>query len=496
MLQVDHIHDVLQLRQIAHLLERENDRLHDRLRELIDEITRLRGQDPTRLQRELALLTELLEKREEAVRASRETPSSNGTKERKPQKGHGPRPQPELALAEEVHQLPEGDRSCSVCGGELSEMTGQFEESEEVTVIERSFVLVTHRRQKYRCRCNANVVTAPPALKLQPSCRYSPEFAVEVAVAKYLDHSPLERQVRIMLREGLSIESQTLWDQLSVLAYHLEPSYEAVRERVLDSPLVFADETSWRLLERKGAKKWWVWGAACHDAVYYEIRDSRATESAEGLLEDYAGIVMADGYGVYEALSRASPKITLVNCWAHARRKFEDIAEKFPRASAEMLSLIGELYEVERALPRWDPSAEEEAQRGVLKERRRVRQDRSREILGRIREWVYAERPLPESELGKAIAYMGGRWKGLTAFLEDPRVPLDNNHAERAMRGVVLGRKNHYGSKSRRGTEVAAIFYTLLETAKLAGVEPKAYLRRATRAALANPGSATLPHAA
>jgi transposase len=372
-------------------------------------------------------------------------------------------------------------------------MTGQFEDSEEVTVVERHFVLVKHRRQKYRCRCNANVVTAPAPLKLKPSCRYSPEFAVEVAVAKYLDHSPLERQVRIMRREGLLIDSQTLWDQLNTLAHHLEPSYKATRERVLASPILFADETSWRLLE-KDTKKWWVWGAASHDAVYYEIRDSRSTESAEGLLEGYKGIVMADGYGVYESLSRASPNLTLVNCWQHARRKFEDIAENFRRESAEILSLIGELYEVERVLPRWDPSAPDSAQREVLEERGRLRKTRSREILGRIRDWAYAERPLPESELGKAIAYMGARWRGLTRFLEDPRVPLDNNHAERAMRGVVLGRKNHYGSKSRRGTEVAAIFYTLLETAKLAGVEPKAYLTRAIRTALAEPGAVTSPH--
>jgi len=373
-------------------------------------------------------------------------------------------------------------------------MKGQFEESEEVTVVKRQFLLVKHRRQKYRCTCNANVMTAPGPPKLKPGCRYSPEFAVEVAVSKYLDHAPLERQVRTMRREGLSIESQTLWDQLSTLAHHLEPSYAALRDRVLSSPILFADETSWRLLE-KGAKKWWVWGAASHDAVYYEIRNSRAKESAEGLLEGYEGTVMADGYGVYESLSRASPKLTLVNCWAHARRKFEEIAENYPRESEEILSLIGELYAVERDLPRWDPSAEVSAQREVLEERRRVRQSRSREILGRIRDWVYAERPLPESELGKAIAYMGGRWRGLTAFIEDPRVPLDNNHAERAMRGVVLGRKNHYGSKSRRGTEVAAIFYTLLESAKLAGVEPKSYLMKATRAALEVPGTVTLPSA-
>ena len=423
MLQVDHIDDVGVLRQIAHLLERENDRLHDRIREMAAQLARFSGQDPTRLQQELSLLRELLESREEAVREPKEAPSGNGKTERKPQKGHGPRPQPELSLVEEIHKLSEGDCVCSVCGGCLSEMKGQFEDSEEVTVVERRFVVVKRRRQKYRCSCNANVVTAPGPLKLKPACRYSPEFAVEVAVGKYLDHCPLERQVRIMRREGLSIDSQTLWDQLDTLAHHLAPSYRAIRKRVLSSPLIFADETSWRLLE-KGSKKWWVWGAASHDAVYYEIRDSRATESAEGLLDGYTGTVMADGYGVYEALSRASPGLTLVNCWAHVRRHFEEIAENFPRESAEMMSMIRELYDVERDLPRWDPSAEESEQHEVLEERRRVREARSRGIVERIRDWAYAQRPLPQSELGKAIAYMGGRWRGLTKFLTDPRVPL------------------------------------------------------------------------
>jgi len=494
MLQVDHIRDVDHLRQIAHLLERENDRLHDQNRKLIDEVTRLRGGDPSRLQQELAILQKLLEKREESTQVRPNgAPVTNGATKRKPQTGHGPREQPELPLLEVRHELAEGERPCSVCGGEMTEMTGQTEDSEEVTVVERRFVLVKHQRQKYRCRCNANVVTAPGPVKLRPSSRYSVEFAVEVAVAKYLDHSPLERQVRTMKREGLQIDSQTLWDQLNVLARHVEPSYEAIRDRVLSSPLIHADETSWRLLEKKASKKWWVWAVASHDSVYYRVRDSRATDSAEGLLDGFEGTVMADGYGVYESLSRASPKLTLVNCWAHARRKFEEIAENYPRESAEALSLIGELYGVEHELPKWDPFVTDEA---VLEERRRVRGTQSREILGRIRDWAYAQRPLPQSELGKAIAYMGGRWKGLTAFVDDPRVPLDNNHAERAMRGVVLGRKNHYGSKSKRGTEVAAIFYTLLETAKLADVEPKAYLRRATLAAIAEPGAVTLPHTA
>jgi transposase len=490
MLQVDRIQDAATLRQIAGLLERENDRLHGQVRKLVEEITRLRGDDPARLQRELALLEELLEKREEAPQVA--SPAS-APKERRPSNGHGPRCQPELPLVEEVYELPQTERDCPVCGLELSEMTNQFEDSEEITVVQRKFVLTKCRRRKYRCRCNASVVTAKGPLKLKAGSRYSVDFAIEVAISKYLDHLPLERQVRTMRRESLVVDSQTLYDQLETLARHLTPTYKAIRDRVLKSPLVHADETSWRLLQ-KGSKLWWAWAVSNHDAVHYQIRDSRATESAADLLDGYEGTVMADGYGVYESLSRASPKIRLVNCWAHARRKFEETSENWPTESAEMLSLIGEIYAIEREIPAWDPSAPKEDQHAALEERRRVRMDRSRAVLARIRDWIYAQRCLPQSELGKAIAYVGGRWAGLTAFVEDPRVPLDNNHAERTMRGPVLGRKNHYGSKSKRGTEVAAILYTLLETAKLAGVEPKAYLKVATRNAIQNPGAVTLAH--
>src|SRR5439155_1007561 len=122
--------------------------------------------------------------------------------------------------------------------------------------------------------------------------------------------------------------------------------------------------------------------------------------------------------------------------------------------------------------------------------------ERARPVVAAIRDWAYAQKPraLPESSLGKAITYMLGLWPGLTLFLDDPRIPVDNNQTERGLRGVVLGRKNHYGSRSERGTEVAALFYSLLESAKLAGVEPKLYLHTATRTALENPKAVILPY--
>ena len=157
------------------------------------------------------------------------------------------------------------------------------------------------------------------------------------------------------------------------------------------------------------------------------------------------------------------------------RREYLAIEQFFPEQVEQILELIGELYAIEKLCPTGPPGDELRA---------RLRNERSRAVVQRIQQWALDVRVLPESGLEKAIRYMAGVWSGLTVFLDDPRVPLDNNAAERAARGPVVGRKNHYGSKSRRGTEVAAILYSLLESAKLAGVEPKSYLTTATLAAL------------
>jgi transposase len=490
-LRLDEIHDADMLRQVAVLLERENARLHERLQRLTDELAHLRGEDAAAAQIHLAFLRELLAQRERALfgHASEKRPRPGAPAESAPsgpQRGHGPTAQPTLPAIETVHTLPETEQTCPACGGMLTALAGQTEDAEEITVVERRFVLVRHRRQKYRCRCNGCVATAPGPLRLATradarGARYAPEFAVEVAVGKYLDHLPLERQVRIMRREGLIIDSQTLWDQLATVADLLRPTYAALGDYVRQASVVGADETWWRLMERAGTQRWWVWTLSREDAVVYRILESRSQQAARELLAGYRGIVLADGYGAYEALARAGPGVTLAHCWAHVRRKFIEAEPHYPEPCRAVLELIGQLYAVERecpepaALPQW-------------------RAERSAPLVTAIRTWALQQRALPESGLGKAIAYMLGLWPGLTRCLDDPRIPLDNNATERALRGMVVGRKNHYGSRSKRGTQVAALFYSLVESAKLCGVEPKAYLLRALRAALATPGTVTLPH--
>lgn len=482
------------LRQIALLLQKENERLHARLQTLTRELAAAKGVGAEALQLEIENLRELLARRNQEIFGAssekRKHVCSDETKPPKSSSGHGRTEQKRLDVLEEVHVLDEADRACPSCGGHLAEMKDQFEESEEITIVERSFLLKKHRRQKYRCQCNGAVETAPGPVKLMEGGRYSPDFAIAVVASKYLDHLPLERQVRMMAREGLEVTSQTLWDQLNAVAYRLEPTYQEIRREVLKSPVIGADETRWPLMGSKEKSRWYAWVAASPDAVFFDIQDSRSEASAEKILSSYQGVLVVDGYAVYEALSRGAPNLVVANCWAHVRRKFVEIQENFPLACEQVLDLIGELYKVDRSVRESATRDDVAAFNTVLLEARR---SQSQPILDRILKWVVDQHALPQSGIGQAIIYMGERWKGLTRFVDDPRIPLDNNATERALRGLVVGRKNHYGSRSQRGTEVAALFYTLIETAKLRGINPKAYLRAALMAALITPGAVTLP---
>jgi transposase len=351
-LRLDAIRDPEILRQIAKLLERENDTLHTKLQALTRELSHLRGDDAGAAQRQFEALKEILAQRERALfdassekRPRTEPPTAAPAPP--PHRGHGPKAQPHLPHVEMVHVLHEADRNCPACGGTLREMTGQTEDSEEITVVERQFVILQHRRKKYRCACNGWVETAPGPLRLaaRPDARgrrYSADFAVEVAIGKYLDHLPLERQGRVMRREGLTIDSQTLWDQIEALATVLQPTYEAVRHYVLTAPVIGADETWGRFPHGHGAKRWWAWSVTREDAVAYTILESRSQEAARQVLNGYTGIVIADGYGAYDALARAGPRFTLAHCWAHVRRKFVEAEPHYPGPCGEVLELIGQ----------------------------------------------------------------------------------------------------------------------------------------------------------
>jgi transposase len=473
-----------QVRTAAKLLERENERLIRQVLELKQQLKAASGQSVGQLEllqeleRQLANRNKLLFGRSSEKRGKAKACEDAAEPA---QVGHGPREQTALPHIEREHALDEADRICNSCGGALSEMSGQFAEGDEIDVIERRFVVVRHKRKKYRCACGGCVETALGPDKLIPGGRYSIDFAVSVAIAKYCDHLPLERQVRMMKRLGLTVDSQTLWDQIDALARWLATLPTRLHDYVLTQPVIGADETFWRLMEGQGNnKRWQTWAVVASNAVSYTILDSRSAVAAAHVLGDYAGTIMCDGYSAYQSLKKRGGRFRLAHCWAHVRRKFVEAQEYAPGPCGQVLDIISELYAVERNVT----SSEERA---------RIRNEHSIGMIKRIQTWALEQRALPQSPLGKAIAYMGSLWPGLVQFIEDARLPLDNNACERALRGVVLGRVNHHGSRSERGTQVAALFYSLIETAKLCGVEPDAYLRHAARQAVRGEPVA-LPH--
>ena len=392
-----------------------------------------------------------------------------------------------------MHTLDPDSRDCSACGGRLEATDQVIEAGEEITVVEREYKLVRYQRRLYRCGCNDKGELAPAPVKLSPRARYSLAFAINVAIDKYLHHMPLARQVREMKTQGLTMDTQTLWDQLRTLAEHLKPCYELIRHYILGADVIAADETWWRLMKKASSRKWWVWAMSTHDAVFYHADERRNTEAARRCIGNFNGIVLCDGYAVYGSLAKTNSELLLAYCWSHARRKFFEARDAYPDECDVALDLIDELFAIERKAPAPD-ALEGDAKSDALALRTQLRDRESRSIVAKLHQWAHEQSALPEGGLRKAIQYMLNQWSGLTRFLDNPMIPLHNNHMEQELRNWVLGRKNHYGSRSQRGTEVAALFYTLIETARLCDVDPGEYLLRAATAAIEHPASATLPH--
>lgn len=428
--------DVHTLRQAVRLLELENKRLIKLVLELKNALAAAKGEKAKQLELQIAELEQQLATRNKALfgdSSERRPPATPPDKADKPKRqGHGPRQQA-LPIVERVHELDEADRTCTSCGGELVEWKDQFEESCEIDMVERRFVELHHKRKKYRCSCGGCVETAPGPLKLMAGGRYSIDIAISIAVAKYGDHVPLSRLAKMLFYQGLVIDSQTLWDQLNALARVLSPVHDALQSAVLSQPVIGADETHWKLMGHKTkggkTKRWQVWGITSDKVVSYRIKEGRSFQDAVDVLGAYCGVVMCDGYVVYNSLQKQFRAIALAHCWAHVRRKFVEVEEVDPGRCTEVLDLIAKLFAVEAR-----------AREGGIKGEAllSLRQAESKPIIDAIQAWALAQRALPQSPLGKAIAYMGNLWVGLTVFLEHADVPVDNNATERALRGVVV----------------------------------------------------------
>jgi transposase len=470
-------HDIEQLRRVALAQQTQIEQLLRMLRAKCAELAAIKGNEKE-LQQTLALIEDLSRAVTSPAASTDTTDTPDSTTPAKGRQHVGRTDQPMLPTIEQVFELDAADMICPSCGGDLRPMKGQFETSEMIDVVEVSYRVVQVKQQKYACKCGGCIETALGPERATPGGRYSLDFAIKIAIDKYLDHIPLDRQRRILRRHGLVITTQTLWDQLHVLGRRLEAASRALLARVLAQPVIGLDQTGWKRLDGKADTPWQMWCLTAPGAVVHRIRDDKGAATFKALVGSYRGVIVCDALKTHEAGARGNDGIALAGCWAHVFRKFEEAAADHPEARLA-LQWIGKLYEL-------DERAE-----GDLEKKAALRRAESTDVIAALKSWVWSHAALKTLSIGNAAAYVVANWDRLTRFLKDARIPLDNNATERGIRGPVVGRKNHYGSKSRRGTEVASLFYSLLETAKLHGIDPARYLREA---ALANTrGEVRLP---
>lgn len=390
---------------------------------------------------------------------------------RKKRTKFGRRPQPELPRVVILHELTEEQMKAQG----LRKWEGQFEISEVISVLPTRIVLEEHRRQKYlptesRDPTLPAIVTAPGAVKTKEGSRYSLAFDIEVALGKYLWHLPLDRQVRMFAAQGLVIESQTLFGRIDTLAWYLETHVmPRIVAEIMAQKVKMADETTWQNLGKRTKenkkKKFYFWVVRTTRAICFEAYDGRSGKIAKEFLKGITGILLVDGYKGYNVL--ASKDLIIARDWVHGRRKFVTAKASEKKISNWFIKKIDRLFTIERRI-------KGAPQDFVSKMRNRFSRPVVEEIKAKLDE--LSPKTLPRAALGKAIDYMLTYWQGLNVFLEYPELPIHTNAIEGAIRHPVVGRNNHHGSNNLKTAHMATVFYSIIETCKINGVDPRRYL--------------------
>ena len=405
-----------------------------------------------------------------------------GAKARRANRGHLPTHLPR----EEIILEPEA-KACPCCGCALH-IIGE-DVSERLDKIPARLRVIVTRRPKYACRsCTDGVVQGLAPNRLIEGGLPTEALVADVLVSKYADHLPLYRQAQILAREGVRIDRSTLAHWVGFAAFELAPLHDRLVSILKASTKLFADETRCPVLDpgRGKTKTGYLWAIARDDrpwsgreppAVAYSYAPGRGAEHAARLLAGFTGTLQVDGYAGYNALARSDTpagsrperaSVTLAYCWSHFRRRFYDIAKAGNAPIAgEALTRIGELYAIETEI------------RGrTADERHDQRQARTRPLVEALRIWLDDQltRVPGRSPIAEAMRYGTSHWQGLCRFLDDGRIEIDTNVVERSIRPIALSRKNALFAGSDEGGANWAIIASLVETAKLNGVNPHAWL--------------------
>ncbi|MGH3499097.1 MAG: IS66 family transposase [Nocardioidaceae bacterium] len=378
-------------------------------------------------------------------------------------------------------KLPEHLRRETIILQPETDVTHLKKIGEEVTeildIIPGELYVKQYIRPKYVApvsETNTTVITASLPNRIVEKSMAAEGLLAQIIVDKYVDHLPLHRQLQRFQRAGVTIAQSTINGWMTLTLEQFLSLFELHKNQVLSSYYLHADETTIKVLDRDkpGATHqgyYWLYHNSKDKIVLFDYRKGRSREGPDDILKDFKGFLQTDGYVAYESFEKREG-ITVLNCIAHARRKFVDALQNDKHRCEHALALFQELYAIERKAKQGDLSAD-----AIVA----LRQDKSVAVLKELKEWMIAEYPkvLPSSVIGNAMAYSLKRWEKLCVYATDGRLCIDNNPVENAVRPVAIGRKNYLFAGSHEAAQRAAMIYSLLATCRLHNINPYTWLK-------------------
>jgi Transposase IS66 family. len=451
-------------------LKEENERLRKRIKEL---------EGKNRILKKIAFGKKSEKRQEEKNKTNKKRGREQG------HKGTGRKIPENLPIEEEIIEIPEEERHCEICGAPLIE-TGMEEISREVCVEKRYYIKVI-KRKKYKksCNCSHPIITADAPNKLIPKSKFSLSFWVDILINKYKNHMPVERQVSDMREYGVIVKSGTIFGGLKKIYFeYIAGLYQEMIKSIKGKNHFYSDESGWHLfvkIDKKGNYNWFVWVFISLDIAVFVLDPTRSAKVPLKVLFDIdksqikrlkdveiedKKIMTVDKFSSYKLLENMG-LVELSYCWAHQRREFIDAKTKYPEIrewADTWIEKIAELYHINNKRIRYD--------KGNLEF---IKYDKKlREKIEQIHFLINQQYSHPGQK--EIMESMKKHWKGLTLFVDNPEIPMDNNIAERMLRPVVLGRKNYWGNHSIWGCNLSMAMFSIIQSCILNNISPRKYL--------------------
>jgi transposase len=449
-------------------LERVNQKLEDKLQQLLEQYNLAQYKKHSPSSESYQGDGEVLNEAEQLADEEHTQPEATQAEAKKPAKPRRPRIAAELPRVDVIHDI--DNKTCACCGHALHRMGEEV--SEQIEFVPAQIRVIRNIRPKYSCRACENqgtevaiqIADVPPTIISKSMA--TPSLLAQIISSKMHYGLPLYRQEKLFAQAGIELSRQTMSRWLITCADKLEPLLSLMKSTLLQQPVLWADETTVNVLDvEKSTCYMWVYGCGI---VLFDYQDGRGGKHPKAYLNDYNGYLHVDGYAGYEQTDA-----TLVGCWAHARRKFVEAQKaqgKGKTGKADWaINHIQKLYALESKLKTKAVEVKHQQRQGVAKP-----------LLQQLWNWLEKSKDtIPqESLLGKAITYSQNQWPKLIRYLEEGRLNIDNNRAERAVKPFVIGRKAWLFANTTSGANASAALYSLVETAKINGLEPYDYLTR------------------